>query len=180
MMSRKNAEWSWPMLAIIAVIFAVALAVMLTTGHGLRTLSVDDSRLPKGSARSNDSLPVTVLRGTIASLDDDSEFKLKRATISLVPDSPQGPQERTVVIGDGTEIFAMIPRSNKEISDAIRKAKEDPANVVPAPYKEIPVTANDLRITMNVLVSADSDIRDSETITAAKIAFYAPVPGKNP
>ena len=121
---------------------------------------------------------ITTIYGVISAFDADGLI-IHRVAVNLDdPNAPQGPAERTIVIATDTPVVALVPLTPKEATAAFKKyqdsVKAGLTDLVPSQVKEVKLTPNDLRLTMSVIITAADDIRNSETIKASKIAFYAP------
>jgi len=129
-------------------------------------------RVPEGGAK------IDTVSGTIISLDDGQGITIKNAQVSVNPDDPQGPPIRTVLFAENTMVVAQIPLTNKEIDAAHKQYQADlkagKSVQPPAPFKEETLAPDGLRLTMNITVTSDEDIRNAKTLTARKISFLAP------
>jgi len=119
---------------------------------------------------------ITIISGVVKSVDAD-RFVINAGKVSPNPLDPQGPTDRTIMVTADTKITAHIPMTIEE-NTAAMKAFQDSLKAgkpiaPPAPYTEKTVTLSDLKIGMNVTVTAAADIRTSAAITATAITFDA-------
>jgi len=96
---------------------------------------------------------------------------------------PQGPTERTIMVGDNTKINVNVQLTPDELSAAMKiyqdSMKAGKPVIPPNPFTEKPASIDDIKIGMVVSITAASDIRSADVINATQIVFDA-LPSSNP
>ena len=174
----------WLALAVIligataAVGYALTLKTSVTVPLSANPPAAAPTQAPAFRPVPAGGLKINSVFGAIASINDGISITIKNAQVSANPDDPQGPTERTILFTDKTAIIAQVPLTAKEMAAATKEyqaaVKAGKSAQPPEPYKEEHLAPGDLRLTMNITVTSDDDIRNAETVTASKITFLAP------
>jgi hypothetical protein len=179
-MRGNNLIWLSLAIVIVGATAAAGYVLSLKTAVSFpQSAKLSDPAAPAGVRLVPPGGPkIDSVTGTIASLDDSQRLLIKDARVSADAREPQGPTQRSILITSETAIVAAVPLTAKESASAAKKyqsaikaGKNEPP---PTQYKEISLVPADLRLTMNVTVISDEDIRNAETIKAKKISFLAP------
>lgn len=171
----------WVTVAAIAgvSIFMAGLAVgakigIFGVGENLASFNSAKSVLDKSGMIPPTPDKIDTIGGIVKAVNA-GKITLSVSRVIANPFANQGPVERTINISDKTIIAAKVPLSAEEMNAANKSFLADiqagKAAAPPAPFKEVPAKLSDIKPGMTIAVTSNDDIRNAQTINAAKISF---------
>lgn len=151
----------------ISLLAAAVFVVGATLIYGMSAMIKDGNAPSAGDMIAH--APVHEMAGTVNAIGNGG--------IQVQGQIGGGVALRTIVTTDQTAVKALVPLSGKELRESMDRYREgaDEGAAAASPiYKEVLLSPEDLRLTMQVSVSSKDDLRTSDTVTADQITFLAP------
>jgi hypothetical protein len=118
------------------------------------------------------SAQVLAVSGSVTAVSGNS-VTINANPVSINPLEDQGPSIRVITVTSTTEINIKVALTNAEFQTALGQFTKDSAAgkqvAPPDPFRTVKGSLSDIKVGMIITATAETDVRDAESITATNI-----------